>query len=215
MLFRTACMTASVAALALPALADNPRPAMQPLGGATKIEPLQARAYTIIDGRMVWTSDWVDLNGSTTRSSFVAAWDSIELDLIGGVIGAPTDDTPGCQWRVPAGNRWYGGATYNNPFVSNDLTTDVAGQGQQCEAVGFAWFWNVGTAEPDNDGNGIPDSQCIIAVQTFEDMNVSLAEVATCEGTADQWDDGSNFLDGVVYNFGFLPAGNGYYYSAP
>lgn len=209
MKFRIACMTAGVAALALPALAD--KPAIQMSGQGTQIQPLRARSYTIVDGRMVWTSDWANLNGASSRSVFSAAWDAIELDLTGGVIGGPTDAAPGCAWSVAVGSRWYYGAAYNNPFVSNDMTTDAAGAGEQCEAVGFAWFWNVGFAEADNSGDGFPDAQCLIAVQTFQDMDVTAAE----NPPPHTFDDGSGFIDGVVYDFGFLNAGGGYYYSAP
>lgn len=211
MLFRKALMTAGVAALAIPAMAGGPIGPQQLLHPGTKLDPIRARGYTIVDGRMVWTTDWISLGGPSTRSSFTAAWDSAELEVIDGVIGTPTDNTPGCQWSVALGSRWYGGPTYNNPFVSNDMTTDAAGQGQQCTAVGLEWFWNVGPNEVDNDSDGVPDAQCIIAVQTFEDMDVSAADLPP----PDTFDDGSGFIDGVVYDFGFVPAGNGYYYSAP
>lgn len=204
MLFRTACMTAGVAALALPAFAGNPKPAIRTADVGQQVEPVRMRSYTLVDGRMVYTSDWIEYNGSSSRSTFQAAFDCAELDLTGGVIGAPIG---GIECALAgASSRWYFGATYNNPFVSADITTGAGAEGEACTGLGFGWWWNVGTAEPDNDGDGLPDSRCIIAIGTFEDMQVSCA--------VGEADDGSNFIDGVILDFAFLEAGNGYYYFA-
>jgi hypothetical protein len=150
--------------------------------------PSRAASYTVINGRMVLTSDWVQLGSPSTRDVYTCAFDTIELDTTGGILGAPTDNTPGCQGSLPVGNRWFLGTTYNNPFVSSDINGAVAGA--TCEGVGQAWFINVGTAEPDNDGDGLPDSDLFIAIQQFEDM-----DVVNCT------DDGSNGIDGVIYDF--------------
>jgi hypothetical protein len=153
-----------------------------------RVQPSRAAAYTIVDGRMVLTSHWVQLGGATTRDIFSIAWDCIELDLTGGVLGAPTDNIPGCTPFIPAGNRWFFGATYSNPFVSADINRAVPGTA--CEGLGQAWYIDVGDSEPDTDGDGLPDSPLFIAVQQFENM-----DVVTCT------DDGSGFIDGVIYDF--------------
>lgn len=196
-MFRTACMTASVAALALPALADKPE--LQ-YAFASRVDPVAAREFTIANGRIVYTTDWIELSsgGPSPRTPWTPAFDNAELDLSGGVLGPPTDATPGCQWQVPIGARWWFGAAYNNPFISNDLNTDAAGMGQQCTGVGFEWAWTVGAGEP----GGV--SPCTILIGTFEDIDV------TCDVNAH--DDGSNFLNGIEY--AFAPLGTGVWYSA-
>lgn len=197
MLFRTACMTAGVAALALPAFAQ--KPAIQP-GMATRLDPVSARSFTIVDGRVVFTSDTIALTPDEPgiRTPWTPAYDNAELDLSAGILGPPTDNTPGCQWQVPIGARWWFGHGINNPFVSNDITTDAAGAGQLCTGVGFEWGWSVGTSEP---GQASP---CSIWIITYEDMDT------TCD--INQANDGSNPLDGIVFNYASVP--HGIYYGA-
>src|SRR5262249_13450537 len=138
--------------------------------------------------QMVLTSDWIQLNRPSMRDIFTCAWDCIELDLTGGVLGPPTDNFPGCNIGRPDGNRWFFGAEYSNPFVSADINGAVPGA--VCEGLGQAWYIVVGENEPDTDGDGQPDSPLYIAVQQFENM-----DVVGCT------DDGSNFIDGVIYDF--------------
>src|SRR5262245_14534819 len=122
----------------VPACCALPLMACAAPGGQPKFLPLQhlpgrhvmpsrAASYTIVNGRMVLTSDWVQLGAPTTRDVFSCAWDSIELDLTGGIIGAPTDNVPGCTAVVPAGNRWFFGNTYSNPFASADINGATPG----------------------------------------------------------------------------------------
>jgi hypothetical protein len=194
MTIRTACISAGAAALALPAFAGTPKNLpLQQLGNARHVMPSRAASYTVVDGRMVMTSDWVQL-GATTRDIYTCSFDSIELDLTGGVLGAPTDQANppgplGClDATIANGSRWYFGATYSNPFVSSDIQSAVAGA--TSEGVGQAWYIDVGDAEPDTDLDGLPDSPLFIAIQQFEDM-----DVVGCT------DDGSTFIDGVIYDF--------------
>jgi hypothetical protein len=183
--------------LALPAFAGQPKNLVPQNLPGREVRPTSAASYTIVDGRMVLTSDWIPLNGATTRDLYsVAAFDSAEHDNAGGVLGPPTDNAPGCTAFVPTGNRWFLAApgeqfpTYTNPFVSADMTTSTGGAGALCEALSISWYIFVGPNEPDVDGDTLPDSDYYIAVQQFEDMD-----------TANCTDDGTNFLDGVIYNF--------------
>jgi hypothetical protein len=194
MTIRTACISAGAAALALPAFAGSPKNLpLQQLGNARHVMPSRAASYTVVNGRMVLTSDWVTL-GATTRDIYTCSYDSIELDLTGGVLGAPTDQTnppgpTGClDATIPNGNRWYFGAAYHNPFISSDI--GAAAAGVDSEGVGHAWYIDVGDAEPDGDADGLPDSPLFIAIQQFEDM-----DVVGCT------DDGSTFINGVIYDF--------------
>lgn len=184
--------TLSVVAVAavLPSLAHAGSPRilpLQPLSNARHVMPSRAASYAVMDGRMVLTSDWVQLNGATTRDLYTCAWDCIELDMTGGILGWPTDNMPGCR-QQDAGRRWYFGMEFSNPFVSADIHDAVPGA--VCEGVGHAWYIDVGDNEPDTDGDGLADSPLFIAIQQFEDM-----DVAGCA------DDGSNFIDGVIYDF--------------
>jgi len=195
MTIRTACISVGAAALALPAFAGSLKNLpLQQLSNARHVMPTRAASYTIVDGRMVMTSDWVQLNGSTTRDTYTCGYDSIELDLTGGVLGAPTDQVnppgpTGClDATIANGSRWFFGPAYSNPFCSSDMSG--AASGEACEGVGQAWFIDVGDSEPDVDADGFPDSPLFIAIQQFEDM-----DVVTCT------DDGSGFIDGVIYDF--------------
>jgi hypothetical protein len=159
-----------------------------------EVFPTRAASYTVLDGHMVLTSNWVQLDRPSTRDIFTCAFDSIEIDLTGGIMGAPTDQPnppgpTGCPDALIAdGSRWFLGETYTNPFVSADINDVVPGA--LCEGVAHAWYVDVGDGEADTDLDGLPDSPLFIAIQMFETMDVS-----TCT------DDGSDFIDGVIYDF--------------
>lgn len=195
MTIRTACITAGAVALALPAFAGQPKNLVPQSLPGRQVQPTRAASYTIVDGRMVLTSDWVQLNGATTRDLYSnAAFDAAEHDNTGGVLGFPTDQAgpgDGCTGSgIAVGSRWFLGTAYTNPFVSADMQTSAAGNGAACEAVSISWYIDVGDAEPDTDLDGFPDSDYFIAIQQFEDM-----DVVGCT------DDGTNFIDGVIYDF--------------
>jgi hypothetical protein len=179
-------------ATVLPSLADAGSPKifpLQSLSNARHVMPSRAASYSVVDGRVVLTSDWVQLNGATSRVIYTCAWDCIELDLTGGILGWPTDNVPGCRAAgLPPGSRWFFGSEYSNPFFSADIHDAVPGAA--CEGLGQAWHIDVGANEPDVDGDGLPDSPLFVAIQQFEDMDV-----------VDCTDDGSNFINGVIYDF--------------
>src|SRR5262245_26219371 len=77
----------------------------------------------------------------------------------------------------------------NLPFWSNDITVSPEHAGLQATRVSFAWVWG-------GDGNG-NDAPCIIAVSTFEGFR-------GCDDPAPSA--GDTFIDGVMYDFGLLPA---------
>lgn len=175
--------------LAHPGLAQS-KPPLQHIPVGQQVHPTRAASYTVIDGRIVLTSEWISLTDPSTRDYlFHAAFDASEPDTTGGILGALTDNSPGCRDMLPAGNRWYLGATYNNPFVSADLETSPRGRGAACEVVTIAWYADEGDGNPDIDGDGLPDGEIMfVAIQTFESMGV-----ATCV------DDGTEAFEGVIY----------------
>lgn len=188
-----------VGATMLASLAHASEPRNLPLrqlSSARDIQPSRAAAYALVNGRIMLTSDWVTPRAGVPRSGYVAAFDAIELDMSGSLLGPPTDQTnppgpTGCRDDViPNGSRWYIGAGYTNPFFAADLTPSTAGAGAFCQAVAFAWFVGMGPAEPDDDGNRFPDSPMYIAIHQFETMDVT--------GCTDP---GSEIIDGVIYEF--------------
>lgn len=159
------------------------KPLLQHAAPGRQIHPHRAASYTVLNNRMLLTSDWIALNSATPREFFhVAAFDAAEHENIDGVLGGPTDADPGCTGTIQAGSRWFFGLNFNNPFVSADLRTGPRGAGAACEAVSLSWWLQFGAAEPDRN--------FYIAIQTFEDM-----DVVGCG------DDGSNSIDGVLYDF--------------
>ena len=179
---RIAFDPASIAAMTLSAAAlAQQTPALQQATGR-QVQPARAASYVIQNGRIVLTSDWVPLNNATPREFYhVAAFDAAEHENINGVLGPPTDNSPGCSEFIEPGARWFFGAKYNNPFVSADMRTGPRGAGAACEGLSFSWFAQFGAAET--------DPQLFIGIQTFENM-----DVAGCT------DDGSGPIDGVIYD---------------
>lgn len=179
-------------AVVLPALADQSRlPMLQHLPPGRELHPSRAASFSIVDGRMLLTSDWIPLSGTTTRNSFIAAaFDAAEHSVANGVFGAPTDNQPGCSAEIPTGDRWFFGSAFNNPYIAADIATGPEGAGAACSGVTISWYIEMGPSEPDSGGDGFPDSGFYIGISTFEAM-----DVVNCT------DPGSSFIDGVVYNF--------------
>jgi hypothetical protein len=172
-------------------------------GPGQRVEPLRAAAFRIENGRVVLTSNWIDLSGATLRGTFQYAYDCFESDSTEPATLVPWDNDPGCRaGGLPnPGDRWHFTLGFNNPFVSADLVTPFAGTA--CEGVVHAWDWKVGAAEPDHNGDGQPDAQCFLALSTFETM-----DTFGCS------DDGSTEIDGVIYDFGSLNSAASYYFAA-
>jgi hypothetical protein len=201
MTIRTACISAGAAALALPAFAGDLKPLTPQFEGPGRyVQPDRAASVALVNGKIVLTSDWIELGATTRNPPDTYAWDSFESDA----AGFPTDDAgAGCTTDptlpIPVGSRIYFGATYNNPFVSNDMTTDAAGAGVACEGVNIAWYWNIddvgGAPYDDSDGNGEVDQTCVIAVFTSETFSTPTdATVCDNDGT-------TSVIPGVAYTF--------------
>jgi hypothetical protein len=181
--------------------ADARDPQLIRTGPGQRIEPRRAASFTIENGQVVLTSDWIALDGARPRAQFQYVYDCFESDTTDIESLVPWDNSPGCQATVPPGTRWQLPRGLNNSFVAADLTTPAAGA--FCEGLVHAWNWTVGAAEPDRDGDGLPDAYCYLAVQQFEDMDTS-----GCS------DDGSSFIDGIIYDTGLLASSVTYYYFA-
>lgn len=210
MTIRTACFSAGAAALALPALAGDLKPITPQLASpGIHVQPNRAAECMLVNGRVVLTSDWIELNATTRNPLDSYAYDCFEDDG----TGFPTDDAgAGCTASLPPGNRWYFGVTYNNPFMSNDMTTAAAAAGVDAEGVNIAWWWNIdelgGAPYDDSNGDGLLDQDCIIAVFTSETFSTP-PDATVCD------DDGTtSTIPGVAYTFAALnDTPGGYYFS--
>lgn len=192
--------------LSICASADDDRiPRLQAVGGGERIEPLAVARCRFAGGKLTLLGDWMTPAVNLRGPQFVYAYDCFESDSTDLATLAPTDNPPpgGCTTQIPAGQRWFFGPAYNNPFVSADLTTSVGGAGRLCEGVVHSWYWRVGDNEPDHDGDGLPDARCFIMFQTFETM-----DTLRCR------DDGSDLLDGLIVDLGFRPTPEFLYYVA-
>jgi len=131
---------------------------------------------------MQLTTSWYEVKDQGTAEvpiGFTAQYDCFDANS----TGFPEDESE-CGY---ANLRWYFGRTYNNPFVTNDMTLQ-AGSADQNDATQHAWIFMSGT--------------CFIAVFHAEDFD------ETCAGP----DSGGTF-PGVLYSFGSIPAGGYYYYN--
>ena len=117
-----------------------------------QVEPVQIAKVKMVDGRVVFQSEWMPYAGNTSRGYSVRVFDcfgDIDSD------GFP-DDSGGCGLD---NGRWFFGPGYINLFYTNDMTVvdDTvleAGMGR----ADFAWYWGV-------NGSGTSES-CVIALFT-------------------------------------------------
>jgi hypothetical protein len=158
----------------------------------------RAAAVTLVNGRLIVTSDWVPLGAPSTRTAWVYAYDCFE----DAGTGFPTDDAgAGCTAFLPsdAGNRWFFGNTYNNPFASNDMVTDPAGAGKVCERILTSWNWNIdevgGAPYDDSNGDGFLDQDGFIGILSTDTISTP-SDATVCD------DDGTtSVINGVVIGF--------------
>ncbi len=204
MTIRTACITAGVAALALPAFAGHPK--VQQVGQAVpqKHEPLRAAKYTIIDGRMVLTTPWMSPDQATQRGpTWNWRFDAIEINPAD--PNGASDFTDACGL---GGGRWLLYTTdqatfdYCNPFITNDMSNMAAGA-----VDGLFMLYYQRAALPGSPPNAAGE-QLFIACQWFE--TTFIADGADPNACTDG--DPVDFVDGVIFDFGVTP--NGFWYSA-
>ncbi len=150
------------------------------------------------NGRIVPVTPWIELGDFAPAGpcdpNEVLVFDHFGTDSNGNPIGGAN-----CQSDFQPGSRWFFGATYHNPYWANDIETLVDPQynGATASSLTHAWFWNPPAgSEP-----------CIILVFTLEQMD------AECQDVHDIFD-GNQPIDGVVLDYGNLPAGTDYYHSA-
>lgn len=187
------------------ALADLPgigKPDSKPqLRAATAAEfvPVKRIARVTADGQV---GPWIDVENSSGIAQGCGGemiYDCAEMDMadpaqwaIGcGVYGAPC---PGCVGAPSM--RWYY-ATACMGILVDDMTVKPGWEGGQADRVAYFWNW-----APEANGGPIGGESCIIALFTTEDVSVDC--IAPAMG---------NTFDGIIYNFGVLPDGAGYYWT--
>jgi hypothetical protein len=94
-----------------------------------------------------------------------------------------------------AGNRWYFGTTYCNPYVSNDMEFDPSCGGLYINRLEFGWYWHADGATGEN---------CRVVIEHYEDWD------GTC-ATGDPNGLGA-WLGGVRMDFGYMFADPGHYW---
>lgn len=161
--------------------------AQQPvrLAQGIKVDPIRVAPITR-DGKI---GQWVKYNpAGGQRAAWQVAFDAFEADKAdpNWPASLPADNQYGADCGL-GGSRWYFGSGYRNPYYSNDMTVASGTAGKMSEFLSKAWFWET-------------NEQCYIAVWTAEDPPSNSAPF------------GGGY-NGVLYDFGVLPPGGGYYYT--
>ena len=182
---------AAVMLMASSAFADKPPPggALQSIGAGERVHPLRAASITVVDGRIIMTSPWREIEPAQRTEPYIPVFDCYDA----GANKEPYDTGPCASTHGDGPTyRYYFGPDYHNPVVSNDMTTIVPGRGLECDIVMHAWFWNPPAPE-----------ECYIAIFQFE-------EWAGCDGQPP--DSGSGIIEGVLYYLGVRAASSAYLY---
>jgi hypothetical protein len=139
------------------------------------------------------TTDWIPYTGAATDAPTHLVYDG----FWGDATNAPTDFcNAGCDQLgncpgIDAGVRWWGGGAYLDPVTAHGFTVGApADNGAQATAMDFGFSWQPAAA-----------SQCYIILETYETYN-------DCTTTPPL----DGFLNGVIYNYGTLAPGGGFYY---
>jgi len=177
--------TVGLAAMAL--MAVGVANAQQPvrLAQGIKVDPIRVAPISA-DGKI---GKWVKYNPANgQRAAWQVAFDAFEADKAdpNWPASLPSDNQYGADCAM-GGSRWYFGPGYRNPYYSNDMTVATGTEGTMSEFLSKAWFWEV-------------NEQCYIAVWTAEDPPTNSTPF------------GGGY-NGVLYDFGVLPPGGGYYYT--
>jgi hypothetical protein len=163
-----------------------PKGHLQKAPPVSRMEPLRIRGVHLVDSRhVVPTTPWHAYQGAT-RGQPVYAFDAYESSTghPGGTPGHDPNNTGGCD--DPSTGYWYGGATYRNPFVTNDMTVGTGFAGAHATYADIVWYSNVSENF----------SYLLFTAETFD---------ATCAGPAS-----SGGFDGVQYDFCTVPVGGFY-----
>ncbi len=147
---------------------------------------------------------WIEYTQSRDILSDTLVFDNAEPDTDGsvsGVVGAPIGfNSCGLgEPEDPAGNRWYFGTTYDNPFAANDMTADSGG-GSDANDMMLGWHWG---------GPALVDRNCFIVISTH-DSNAINDNTGLCDTPVQQGD--PSFLGGVILDFGPLTGNPGHYW---
>ena len=126
-----------------------------------RVEPIQIAKVKMVEGRVVFQSDWMDYTGNTSRGDadplLSCSGPNRIFDCFGDIDsdGFP-DDSGGCGL---SGSRWYLGTGFINLFYTNDMTVvgDTVLHAGMSRAD-FAWYWGA-------NGSGTSES-CVIAIFT-------------------------------------------------
>ena len=212
-----------VGACSAAALAEEPKLAGEKPSVAPHLQPLQRGPFVPVlrmarigpDYRL--KSPWYEVDNSGGIAQLCGqdpAFDEFEgaRSATGGAADPATpsdgDDPPnGCEGYDPfcdiaatgdcaagGGYRFFFGSGFQAPMIVNDMVVEPGTEGGFSDRVQFAWYWSV--------GGPTTSEQCFIAVFTAEDFSDNCLDPAS-----------SNGFDGVVFDFGVLGSGRGYYWT--
>lgn len=175
-------LIAAVAPALVLALVAQGSPNMAHKGAGRRISPLRVAGARLVDGKVKVVTPWMQYAGAGTDANWAPAYDSYEGDDAGTPIGG--EDCGDGSFGPDT--RWLYTGSPTNSVITSDMTPAPKFAGGKSERTNFAWQW-------DHDGS------CIVALFT--------AEVFGDCGTFDM----DQVYDGVVYDFGFQSAGDGYF----
>lgn len=181
------CLSAGLAACSVAGLASAGGPQLQTATMDRELTPIR---YAGIDKTGKMTTPWFyteDVQNDTNCYDTIV-FDSYQPEDPDTLLPCCGTD---CDPNLQPTSRYYFGPTYCNTWSLNDIDTMAAGWSGNTvsDHHGCAWWW------PQQD-------QCYLTVFTYEDFD------GTCNGPA-----AGNGYDGIIYDFGDLAPGNGYYYT--
>ena len=174
-------------------------PPLELVGPAQRVEPVRVAKVRLRGDHFELMSDWTSYGPMQRGFCLRYTYDCFESDSTDVLTLRPTDTSPGCNPPDSPDHRWRFADEFNNPFVSADMTM---GSGL-VDGFLHAWSWTVGAAEADSDGDNRPDSPCFLLLAIYDSMD-----------TTGCTDDGSSFLDALIFDFSPLPSSQEYYFAA-
>lgn len=182
----TNLMVAAGLACSLSAVALADKPALQQAEGM-KVNPTRMAQVKVVDGKVQMVGGWVDCNNFGSRVDESCLWDGFGRQWGAGSTGTPEED-PSSACAL-GGSRWFFGDGYLNPYTEDDVVG--AGSGALASIDG-GWYWNPAA------GSGT----CLLFYLWNDTSDVNNCVADGSLGT----------LGGVIFDFGDLPSGGGFYY---
>jgi hypothetical protein len=178
-------------------------PVLAPAGDKIAPKRMMQVRFEMRNGQVIKTtplSGWVEYkaNGIKPAASTTVSVDHLEF-IFDGTGALVPDENPAYTGNCGlGGSRYFFGTAYANPLSYDDMRCGAGTAGAAADRVAPAWSWNPAAA-----------TQCYLALFTTE--NFVTADAAGPNDPNDPVQVG--YLPGIVYDFGSLAPGAGYYYA--